>query len=171
MKANTRGFTLIELMIIVGIVGILAAVALPAYQNYTARAKMSEVMLALSVCRSSISEAVQVTFSLPFGGDWACEPPAGTIVSQFVSTIETSDEGAIRAQIRNINSLVDNQRVMMRPWPDVARSGAMQAGDVVAMWDCGPDPNNTVDISTYVPGTCRASAAQLGATSGWASGS
>ena len=171
MKSDTRGFTLIELMIVVAIIGILAAVALPAYQNYAARAKMSEVMLALSVCRASISEAVQVTFQLPLGGSWACEPPAGTIVSQYVTTLQTSDEGAIRAQLRGINPLVNNQFVIMRPWPDLARSGPIQAGDVVAIWDCGPDPTNTEDITTYVPATCRASAAQLGATSGWASAS
>ncbi len=171
MKSVARGFTLIELMIVVAIIGILAAVALPAYQNYAARAKMSEVMLALSACRASISETVQVTFWLPIGGSWACEPPAGTIVSQYVSIIQTSDEGAIRAQIRTVNALVNNQHVIMRPWPDLARSAALQPGDVIAIWDCGPDPTNTVDISAYVPASCRASAAQLGATSGWAAAS
>ena len=52
MKAVQQGFTLIELMIVVAIIGILAAVALPAYQDYTARAKISEAILALAACRT-----------------------------------------------------------------------------------------------------------------------
>jgi type IV pilus assembly protein PilA len=55
MKRLQQGFTLIELMIVVAIIGILAAVALPAYQDYTVRAKMSEVILAMSACRTSIT--------------------------------------------------------------------------------------------------------------------
>src|ERR671928_1981833 len=59
MKTMQKGFTLIELMIVVAIIGILAAVALPAYQDYTVRAKMSEVILAMSACRTSITEVYQ----------------------------------------------------------------------------------------------------------------
>ena len=59
MKRFQQGFTLIELMIVVAIIGILAAVALPAYQDYTKRAKLSEVILASSACRTSITEVFQ----------------------------------------------------------------------------------------------------------------
>ena len=65
MKKVQQGFTLIELMIVVAIIGILAAVALPAYQDYTTRAKVSEVMLAASSARTSISEAVSTSGALP----------------------------------------------------------------------------------------------------------
>ena len=60
MKAMQKGFTLIELMIVVAIIGILAAVALPAYQDYTIRAKVSELLLAASSQRTALSEKFQV---------------------------------------------------------------------------------------------------------------
>jgi type IV pilus assembly protein PilA len=59
MRSVQKGFTLIELMIVVAIIGILAAVALPAYQDYTVRARVSEVILAASSCRSTITDTVQ----------------------------------------------------------------------------------------------------------------
>jgi len=171
MKNGNDGFTLLELIIIVSIIGILASLALPAYQNYTARAKISEVLLALSTCRSSISESVQTANFLPIGGNWQCESKTGVTASAFVGSIETSDEGGVRVSIQNVNALMDGQHVILRPWPDVNRSAAVQAGDYIALWDCGPAPSNTNDIASMVPGSCRASAADLGGTSGWASAS
>lgn len=72
MKSMQKGFTLIELMIVVAIIGILAAVALPAYQDYTVRAKVSEAILAGSSCRTAVTEAIQNGI-IPKEGNWGCE--------------------------------------------------------------------------------------------------
>ena len=68
MKSIQKGFTLIELMIVVAIIGILAAVALPAYQDYTIRARTSELMLAASSVRTAVTEAAQGLNSLGGSG-------------------------------------------------------------------------------------------------------
>ena len=135
-------------MIVVGIIGILAAVALPAYQNYAARAKISEALLAGSVCRTSIAEIVQSETNLPVAGQWGCETQASApAASRYVSKIQTNSDGAIRIEIQGVSALVNLQGIVLRPWPNVARSATIVGGDNVAMWDCGADPNNTVDIS------------------------
>jgi len=83
-KSLQQGFTLIELMIVVAIIGILAAVALPAYQDYTVRAKVSELILAGSSGKTAISEAAQVSGSMP--------PTAstGVLIDSQVSTYVAS---------------------------------------------------------------------------------
>lgn len=170
MKTGTvAGFTLIELMITVAIISILAATALPAYQNYTARAKLSEVIVAASDCRTAIAEVAQSASSLPAAGQWNCETVAGgSGKSRYVNTIETSDEGAIRVTIQGINVDVDGEAIVLRPWPDVARSSAISAGSAINAWDCGPDPGNSRNISSRLPSSCRASTTQIGTLTGFA---
>ncbi|HAF56362.1 MAG TPA: prepilin-type cleavage/methylation domain-containing protein [Thauera sp.] len=88
MKKMQQGFTLIELMIVVAIIGILAAVALPAYQDYTQRARASEMMLAASTARTCVSERAQV------GGDPdACD--ADFISTKYAGALAVSDAGVI----------------------------------------------------------------------------
>ena len=79
-RSLQKGFTLIELMIVVAIIGILAAVALPAYQDYTKRAKVSEVMLAASAAKNNIAEYANTQNALP-GASFTVENQVSTYVS------------------------------------------------------------------------------------------
>ena len=169
MKSPDAGFTLIELMITVAIIGILAATALPAYQTYSARAKISEVILAASNCRTTIAEVVQSSSTLPVAGGWNCETRTGSPGnSRYANTIETSAEGAIRVTIRAINNDVNSQAIILRPWPDMARTGAVTSGGRIVQWDCGPDPTNTINISTTLPSSCRSDASLIGTVTAFA---
>ena len=85
MKTLQKGFTLIELMIVVAIIGILAAVALPAYQDYTVRAKVSELLLAASAARTSITEAAQNLGTLNSSGMGILIGTGGKIGSAIVN--------------------------------------------------------------------------------------
>src|SRR6267142_847500 len=103
MKAIQKGFTLIELMIVVAIIGILAAVALPAYQDYSNRAKISEVILAASACRTSVTEIFQSGNSASVAANnWGCEVTSATVggASKYVQFIETTVDGLVKVTVQ-----------------------------------------------------------------------
>jgi len=159
MKALQKGFTLIELMIVVAIIGILAAVALPAYQDYTARAKMSEAILAASACRTSITETVQSATVLPGPGQWGCESTVANAlaVSKYVDQIQTNADGEVRVIVNNIGPDVNAKAIILKPWADAAGTTVPTAGSAIARWDCGPDTSNPAPpIDKFLPGSCRA---------------
>ena len=161
MKTVQQGFTLIELMIVVAIIGILAAVALPAYQDYTARARMSEVILAASACRTSVNEAIQSATTLPGAGQWGCETSTQNAnpASQYVNTIMTSSLGEVWVDVRQVNSVVNTQAIVLQPSQAATPGTAPAAGSAVASWACGPDPANVSDITNFLPGSCRSTIA------------
>ena len=157
MKAIQKGFTLIELMIVVAIIGILAAVALPAYQDYTVRAKVSEVILAGSACRTSITETVQSTVgtTLPGGGDWGCETINPT---KYVASIETTDAGKITITSSSATDLKTAASTAVTLVPMLNATTPLANTNVqvsVFGWRCGNATDGTTMPQKYLPGSCR----------------
>jgi type IV pilus assembly protein PilA len=153
-KRLQQGFTLIELMIVVAIIGILAAVALPAYQDYTVRAKMSEVILAMSACRTSITEVYQSGGSAPTANSWGCE---STAASKYVNAVTTSADGAVTATVQGISSSVDTSVVTLMPLSgaNTPATWAANSGTGLFGWRCGVTADGTTVNAKYLPGSCR----------------
>ena len=153
MKSVQKGFTLIELMIVIAIIGILAAIALPAYQDYTVRAKVSEVVLAASQCRTTISEVVQTSSSLPSGANsWGCESASET--TKYVKSVTTAGTtGKITVKAQNISALTSTtDELVLTPVSDSSKT-PIAANKPVYGWICG-DTGTTI-LPKYLPGSCR----------------
>jgi type IV pilus assembly protein PilA len=155
------GFTLIELMIAVAIIGILAAIALGQYRDYTRRARMSEVILAMGDCKTRVTESY---LSLPAApgapSAWGCEPSQAT---RYVSAIETSLDGAIRVTIDNLDPAVNGRYVYLVPARNdgSALTVAGDLGNVVPQWLCGSDSGL---VRNALPPSCRFDATPYAST-------
>ena len=143
-------------MIVVAIVGILAAVALPAYKDYTVKAKVSEVILAASACRTTITEAYQSMSSAtgPGAGSWGCE---GSNTTKYVQAIETDSVGAVTVTASSAftEPTVAGQKITLTPYyNDTTAMALTNYGQPVYKWVCKAAASGGIS-NKYLPGSCR----------------
>ncbi|MBU1190722.1 MAG: pilin [Gammaproteobacteria bacterium] len=138
MNKVQQGFTLIELMIVVAIIGILAAIALPAYSDYTNRAKVSEIIVAASACKNSVAEYFESTGALP--ADLAT---AGCVSNP------TAHAGALTY---NAGAITIASLIAAAPGNFVLEPAAAPVAGTPIVWTCNA---NTTIASKYLPANCR----------------
>jgi len=162
IRRSQAGFTFIDLLAVVVIIGIITTIALPNIKNYTARAKVSEAVLALTSCRGIVQEVYLAGGNaLPAEGEWGCErgtrvgtPP----VSKFVESVWVDTGGVIIVQLSAAvgDARIANQNLSMAP---LHRAGHLMSdadlGESVYRWRCGSPGDGTELENMFLPSTCR----------------
>jgi type IV pilus assembly protein PilA len=140
-RSMQKGFTLIELMIVVAIIGILAAVALPAYQDYTVRAKVTEIILAASGAKLAVAESAQVNGAMPTTASLTVATQQTAYVSGVTYAYSSASVGVITAQATTKEPKISGLTITL--------SGTLGPTGSVD-WVCG----GTID-SKYRPSSCK----------------
>jgi type IV pilus assembly protein PilA len=147
------GLTLIELMIVVAIVGLLAAIGVGQWREYTRRARMSDVVLAIGTCKTRVSESYLSLPSAPASASgWGCD---ASLRTQYATAVQTSASGAIRVTIGNLDAAVNGLYVHMIPAHSdgaTPMSPGTDLGTGVAGWICGSDAQQ---VRAALPSGCR----------------
>lgn len=160
MKAIQKGFTLIELMIVIAIVGVLAVVALPAYQDYTARAQMSEALTLAEGQKSAVVEYYSDKGTFPADNAAAGIAAASTITGKYVASVTVAtanDKATITATMKSsgVNKDIKGKTLVLE--------GSQNAGSFD--WTC---KKGTVD-DKFLPSSCRGNGGTTTTASGSAS--
>jgi type IV pilus assembly protein PilA len=151
-RQGQKGFTLIELIIAVGITAVLASVAIAQMRDYTRRTKVTEVMMALGDCKNMVSENYVTFDTAPAAGHWGCE---GHGTSAYAGAIETSSDGVIRIPINNMDRLMDGRFIYLVPANASGSSPLRTPDDLgkgVGSWICGSDWQ---PVRNALPANCR----------------
>lgn len=153
LPPTQSGFTLIELMIVVAIIGILAAIALPAYQDYTKRTKMSEVILQTSTCKLEVVEVYNVSGGAVTGDPkpWTCAVADGD-GTKYMKSMSVDADGVITALSQGIPGVTTGVKLTPLNSAGVALHMSDAGNSTPRQWKCEP----TVPAEAkYLPASCR----------------
>lgn len=128
LKTIQKGFTLIELMIVVAIIGILAAIAIPAYQDYTIRSQVTEGLNLASAVKASVAEFFAQNGSWPVNNNQAGVGEAINIAGKYVDNVNVSNGTITITYGNNVNKTIANGTLALQP-------GLSNNNDVI--WRCG----------------------------------
>ena len=164
IKQTQKGFTLIELMIVIAIIGILAAVALPAYSSYTTKAKTAEVVLAASTCRNAVTEIYAYGSAGPGANLWGCGEastlPATTLgVTKYVLGAQTDANGVVTITADSdvlIGTSTAASTIIFTPyWNNAGKAEVMVVADdmgkEISEWRCTAGAG----LAPFAPASCK----------------